>query len=253
MKIKILSLTLAATVGATLQAKGMDELTPAVGQAPEGQPDAENPTPAETPPAAEPATPAPATPTPPALPTAPAAAVEPALPEVKVERSAISKKIENRLFASIGLGFGTFDASKGDWTAEADSDLGVGWRLKPEPQKWNYYVTGRFSPLSVVVKSGNESYRGVAAGYHLGVLGEFSYRENLRPIAGAELGYWTTSLHALDYFAESTSLESGGMTITAMGGIDWILLQKIRVGPRLLLGMGRFKYMRMSTTATFVF
>ncbi|MGE0171820.1 MAG: hypothetical protein AB7T49_03510 [Oligoflexales bacterium] len=231
--------------------KGLDSLTPEV-----APPEQEAKEPASTEgsqsaPATEtPTAPAPAA-TPPVVEATPP--VEPVETAPTFERSNISKAIENKMYLGTGIDLGALSASKGDWTAASGSHLVVGYKFQEKPGTYDLYGTFRYTPFDVVVRSSSESYTGIVEGYHFGAEMVRPWKEKWEYTASAELGYWKVTLEPSDSFTKDSDLEKRGVTATAGGGLNWLPLNKVKIGPRVSFGFGRFQSYRVSAVAAFAF
>lgn len=230
-------------------AKGLDEIT-AESPAPEPETVSEG-TPAK---ADTPAAEAPKAEEKPA--TEEKAAEKPAeTPPAPPPRSALSEKLNNKLALVAGASIGSFSSSKGDWASGGGGDMQLTW-LRADSflgKPWPLHLTFRYSPYDVTTEVDQQAYKGTVQGYNFGVMTYVPWKDKVNWVAQAELGYIYSNLSSTDLFTEKSSAETKGMEITLTGGADWTMLEKLRVGPRLGIGMGAFSMVRLGASAAFVF
>ena len=173
---------------------------------------------------------------------------------VSSERSALSLKLEDRLFLATSMNYATVSGGTGAWSSFGNGDLTAGWRVKDGlPRNGRLFATARFAPFDVVVAADQHSYRGVVEGWYFGALGLFAMSDKMSVSGGGELGYMVVHMDSADHLPIDNSIEKAGVSINLSGGVDWKMMDKFLIGPKLGLGFGAFKTLQVGAKATFFF
>lgn len=256
LRLSMVAIWLGVFVGSSGLAKGLDELTPQPEATPAEAEKAESPT--SVPTASPPPTPTPSgspVPSPVPSPTPSPETDKEETEELPIERSELSKKLENRLYLAPSLNLARVIGAKGSWSSAANGNFAVGWLAK---ESWikesRLFVTARYAPFDFILQKNSRYYRGVAEGWYVGGQALFKLTETLFASGGVEAGYFRVHLDSADSFEVlSKDEEKGGGTLVVASSLDWQLLEKLLLGPHLGLGLGSLKTIQLGTKATFFF
>jgi hypothetical protein len=172
-----------------------------------------------------------------------------------VEKSALSKKIENKLEIGSGIALVlSFSGPKGEFNAGASADLSISYNLSRPVAGFDTYATFRYAPIDVTATYNNKSYRGIIESYNFGGMGKKVVKGNMTAIATAELAYMVVWMDGIDNFPHDDSIEKNGVNVVFGGGVDWDFHEKkMHLGPRLYAGGGSFTQVQLGAQASFVF
>lgn len=175
--------------------------------------------------------------------------------EAPMEKSALSKSLENKLYIASGAGLSTLDGSKGDWSTRGSGDFSIGYRAMDNLMgRFSLNGTFRYHPFDVVVSSDTRSSRGIVEIYYFGAEGIMALGGGLEVVGTGELGLVSVSLKSVDGYEEDPSLEDGSAILTIGGGADMNIIEgKVKAGPRMYIGAGSFQAITVGGVLKFIF
>lgn len=171
-----------------------------------------------------------------------------------VKPSEMSAKLADKIFLGLDLGFARAKASEGTWTSGSSGGLMAGYQLKESFLGKNpLYLTGHYAPINVTVTKNTQSYRGVLEGYLIGGYVPYTLKNNLRAVGVAEFGFVKGHFHSNLTYDNPSPPKDSGVLLAVGGGVEWLFLNKIAVGPRLNLGFGSFQTLQLALASEFFF
>lgn len=258
MHMKIILSVYCLLISSISVAIGLDDLTPPSPQPAPAAP-AEIQTPIQAPgsPMVGPAAPTvvapPSAPTVPVPPSAPATADAPAEP-APVVRSAISQKLDDRMFFAVGFYRVNAKLTEGEWSSNGMADIQFAYDPRFfSPGKFSMVFDFRYSAIDTSARIDSRSYGGVIEGLGLGA--QFGYQASNAwlPLFSVEPTLYRISLHstdALDLDGQGKQTKSG---LLLGVGLDYTGKEKVRVGPRILASVGTVKTAQYGVSGSFVF
>jgi hypothetical protein len=173
--------------------------------------------------------------------------------EKKVEPSALSMKLADRLHLGTGILWTSVSADEANWHAGFSSTLHVAWRMhKLLNDRLALFFTGQYQAVDTVTKLDTNQYRGVIQTISVGPKGAYdmsSYNINFSLLAG----YSFTNLEPIENSKSSSKLEKKGFDTSLSVGASWKVRPKLELGPMIQLGFGTFSTIRGGVNASFVF
>lgn len=176
----------------------------------------------------------------------PAATTEGTQTAAPAVRSEISKKIDNKLVLGTSLGWVSLSGEGGNWNAAFHGQIFLAYALGINLVGFELGATARYVAMDVTPRIDKNSYRGVVEGYSFGAEGRKVLNESWTAVAGADLGYFITSLDSSDDLPKVAAHEENGISLAVGGGADWAWSEKIKLGPRARLGVGGFSTFEIS-------
>ncbi len=203
-------------------------------------------------------------PTTPALPTAPstlapAPAPAPATSATKtpaaptpVEAPPIEPGLQ-KFYLAENLSLSRMSAASADWNSAFAVDLEGGMKVGQLPKNLTLFGTYRYSASDITATSKQRAYRGIIQTHNFGGKLHSALRPNLLGFASAELGLVSTRLTPSDgRQGVDKDLEKPGVELSVGGGVSYIVLDKIGIGPRLALGVGTYKTLQVGIDLRFL-
>ncbi len=152
--------------------------------------------------------------------------------------------LTGKLFMGTSFGWARLFGDGGSWNARGASDILVGYLLPGVSMLgMSWWSALRYVPYSVTVMSdkNKSSYRGVVESYGLGMSGHKALKGKMSYHIGTELLTTFTALSQTSDIDFDTDLEGVGFLLALSGGIDWTFAEKIKFGPKLIVGFGSFR------------
>lgn len=165
--------------------------------------------------------------------------------------------IVNKL--AVATSFGLSDVRNGseNWRGSGMSDIFFTYDLGISLFGGGLFGTFRYAPMDVapqVFQDGqDQAYTGVIEHYLAGAEYRMLLGEEFWAVGDAELGLVFTHLNDQVGLPDEKQPEDTGFLLNVGGGLDWQLLKKFRLGPRLRVGLGSFTTIQLSGHATFAF
>lgn len=174
-------------------------------------------------------------------------------PEAVKQPSALSQKLAEKMYLASGLGFANIKGPKGTWSTLGNADALVAYQLAEfQGKTWRLFGAYHFAPYDVVVKKDAENYRGNIDTHGFGVtLRHKSGRMEVH--TSGELVAQIVHLKQTDEFKPKENLEKNGFAANLGGGVDWRILEKLQIGPRLHVGLGTYMTAQLLCNLGFVF
>jgi hypothetical protein len=184
----------------------------------------------------------------------PAASQEAIKSQVAAEPAA--KKQPDKLHLSASYGYVRIPkAELGEMSARGLADLSLLWNFINNPSRnVKAMLTFRYAPIHSENLIDGQSYKSIIEGYHLG--GQYRYRflhKDLELVASAELGYLLVYQESRDKYPVQEDLEKNELAYTVGTGFEWVLMDKISVGPRFYAGFGSIQIIQATGSVTFAF
>jgi hypothetical protein len=111
----------------------------------------------------------------------------------------------------------------------------------------------RYAPIAVAGDVDGVAYRGVWETFNLGALGKFNLGQGLTAVGSFELGWVLVYLRQLNEVENTKNHETNGFMASLGGGIDWDIVPKFALGPRLYAGFGSATAIQLGAAGTFSF
>lgn len=171
----------------------------------------------------------------------------------KLEPSALSKKLADRLHIGTGILWTSVSAEKAEWHASFTSTMHLSWRMsKLLNDRLAVFFTGVYQAVDTVSKLDTDQYRGAIQTLSMGPKGVYdmnSYKIHFGLLAG----YSFTDLEPIESSVINTELEKKGFDLSLSTGTSWNVRPKLELGPMIQLGFGTFTTIRGGVNASFVF
>lgn len=173
-------------------------------------------------------------------------------------RSEFSDMIRDKLFVSAGFGMATAADSDGnDYRVGGSSDLEVGYKVLDSMFAKGLWATFRYMPLASTIASKKDNitvdYKGTVETYNFGALVYFDVGDKMLVPAQAELGILTSVLQAQSTVTDHPEPDAGGVNLTVSSGLDYELMEKTTVGPRVRVGFGSVTTTHLGVNFGFMF
>ena len=167
--------------------------------------------------------------------------------------SSLSLKLSEKMYLAMGLGFASIKGPKGEWSTLGNADALIAYQVTEfQENLWQLFLSYRFAPYDVVVRKDHENYRGNIDTHNFG--GEIRRKmASLELHFGTELSAQIVHLKQTDQFKPKENLEKNGFALSLGGGVDWRILEKVLIGPRLHLGIGTYTVAQLLCNFGFVF
>lgn len=146
------------------------------------------------------------------------------------------------------------DGAEGDWDASSTGDVELGYRfMKDFLGQFDLYATGRYRPADVTIRLENRAYRGVLESYFVGVKGQMDISKSLVAYGSGEFGLAKTSVSAIDGIQKvDGSLEKSSVDLVIGGGVSYLVLEKLAIGPQLHVGVGAHQTVQLGLDLRFL-
>lgn len=176
-------------------------------------------------------------------------------PELVAEKSATSKSLEDRL--SLGLSYGIVtvpNAKVGEVNAFGGSDVFLQWRVyKSSEGTRSSRVTLRYLPIDSEATIAGQSYHAIIEAYYGGWTYEWLVSQSLSVFAGIELGYLQVNMESEDRFPVSDASEANEFAYGLTTGLDWLVMQKLKLGPKINVGFGSYQIAQYAGAVSLLF
>lgn len=170
----------------------------------------------------------------------------------KIEPSAASKSLSDRLYIATSINYVSVSVDKGDWSSRGATDLGIGYMFH-RGENLKLFGTFRYVPIDTVVEYEKQSYRGIIETYHIGVLAGYEFKKSISFLGSLEIGHNSININSIDFLPEDDDLESGTFSTTIGAGAEFKLGDKFTLGPRVYIGFGDVQTVQAGATGSFIF
>lgn len=169
---------------------------------------------------------------------------------------AVSKALSERLHFSASYGWVRIPkAEVGTFSAQGIADFMILWNfLKGSGRNYKILGTLRYAPIHSENEIEGQSYKSIIEGYHIG--SQYRYRfmhKDLDLIASAEVGYLLVYQESRDKYPVQDDSEKNELAYTVGTGFEWVLIEKVSIGPRLYASFGNIQVVQFAGSATFTF
>jgi len=186
-----------------------------------------------------------------------AASAEKATPDANATKTApqegLSKELADKLHVGTSWGLVKASKSEGNWKSSGMSDLTIAYKLPVEISGMSLWGSFRYAPMAIAGDVDSVAYRGVWEAYNLGAIGKLSLGNGLSAVGSFELGWVLVYLRQLNEVENTKNHESNGFMASLGGGVDWDIVPKFALGPRLYAGFGSATAIQFGAAGTFSF
>lgn len=159
--------------------------------------------------------------------------------------------LSDKLVLGAGYGWGTIKSSTGTWSSSGVSDFSVAYKLT-SINKIDLFGTYRYAPFAASVSIDEHAYVGIQQWHDIGAKGTIALKEKIRAFGSAELGYSVSKFSPSDGQSGKNPFTSGAGLILG-GGVDLYLQDKFSTGPKMLIGLGKYRTFQLSLNCGFGF
>jgi hypothetical protein len=183
-----------------------------------------------------------------------ATAADGAVPAVSQPKSPTSEKLNQRLEIGSSMGWASVKTSDATWTVGGSANLRSSWRRSPKAGG-KTFITGRYAAFGGTLKSKDDAYYNASGHVFLGgmnwiapwSIGSASHK------LGGELGYMLTYVRRQDGSEADAKVKSGKGLVGLNSQIEWTVLEKMKIGPVLNVGLGQVTSVELGALAMMQF
>jgi hypothetical protein len=174
---------------------------------------------------------------------------------VAAQPSALSKSLAGKL--SLGVSYGLVSipsADVGSFAAMAGADIRMAYQAyarKDDAQTLHFDF--RYAPIEAEGRIKGQSVRAMIEGYYLGASYLWRVAQSLGVFAGIELGYLLVSMQAEDRLPISSEMDEDQLAYGIKTGLDWFAQEKLKVGPSIHAGFGKYRIMQYAGAVSVLF
>jgi hypothetical protein len=170
-----------------------------------------------------------------------------------VEKSASSQAIADKLSLFVNAGWARIPKAKlGTFASSGQADIGMSWKYWTSGSH-QMRVSLRYSPLHSENQIDGQSYVSVIEGYHLGHAYDWAFSSSFSWVNSLEFGYLLVYMNSRDRSAVSEKSENNELATSIMTGLDWKMMEKLSIGPRIYGSFGTFTILQVSAATSVLF